>query len=73
MLFSREDVERLLPPQECITAVEDAFPKLAQGKVPPPGILSMHPWDGSFHLKASSLTLDLPAPARLLPRDGCPR
>ena len=57
-LLSRQDVERLLPPQECIAAVEDAFRKLAQGKIPPPGILGMHAGDGSFHVKAGFLTLD---------------
>ena len=59
-LLSRRDVERLLTPQECIAAVEDAFRKLAEGKVPPPGILGMQAGDGSFHVKAGFLTLDQP-------------
>jgi alanine dehydrogenase len=59
-LLSRQDVERLLQPQECIAAVEDAFRKLAQGTVPLPGILGMHAGDGSFHVKAGFLTLDRP-------------
>ena len=60
MLLSRGDVERLLTPEACIGAVEDAFRQLAEGKVPPPGILGMHAGDGSFHVKASFLTLDRP-------------
>jgi ornithine cyclodeaminase/alanine dehydrogenase-like protein (mu-crystallin family) len=60
LLLSRADVERLLSPEACIAAVEDAFRQLAEGKVPPPGILGMHSGDGSFHVKASFLTLDRP-------------
>lgn len=60
VLLSRGDVERLLTPETCIAAVEDAFRRLAEGKVPPPGILGMHAGEGSFHVKASFLTLDRP-------------
>jgi alanine dehydrogenase len=60
VLLSREDVERLLTPEACIGAVEDAFRRLAEGKMPPPGILGMHAGDGSFHVKAGFLTLDRP-------------
>jgi ornithine cyclodeaminase/alanine dehydrogenase-like protein (mu-crystallin family) len=58
ILLSREDVERLLTPDACIEAIEDAFRQLAEGKVPPPGILGMHAGEGSFHVKAGFLTLD---------------
>jgi alanine dehydrogenase len=60
LLLSRAEVERLLTPDLCIAAVEDAFRRLAQGKVPPPGILGMHAEEGSFHVKAGFLTLDRP-------------
>lgn len=60
MLLSRAEVERLLTPDLCIAAVEEAFRLLAQGKVPPPGILGMHAGEGSFHVKAGFLTLDRP-------------
>jgi ornithine cyclodeaminase/alanine dehydrogenase-like protein (mu-crystallin family) len=40
--------------------VEDAFRRLAEGGMPPPGILGMHAGDGSFHVKAGFLTLDRP-------------
>ena len=59
-LLSRADVERLLSPEECIAAVEDAFCRLAQGRVPPPGILGMDAGEGSFHVKAGFLFLDRP-------------
>ena len=60
LLLSRGDVERLLTPEECIAAVEDAFRQHALGKAPAPGILGMHVQDGSFHVKAAQLTLDRP-------------
>jgi alanine dehydrogenase len=60
VLLSRADVERVLTPAACISAVEDAFLQLAEGRVPPPGILGMHADEGSFHVKAGFLTLDRP-------------
>jgi alanine dehydrogenase len=58
LLLSRSAVERLLTPDECIAAVEDAFREHALGKAAPPGLLGMHVHDGSFHIKAAALTLD---------------
>ena len=60
LLLSQSDVERLLTPEACIAAVEDAFRQLALGKVPAPGILGLHASEGSFHLKAAFLTVDRP-------------
>jgi ornithine cyclodeaminase/alanine dehydrogenase-like protein (mu-crystallin family) len=60
LLFSRADVERLLTPDICIAAVEDAFRRLAEGSVPPPAILAMHAQEGSFHVKAGLLALNRP-------------
>jgi len=60
LLLSRSDVERLLAPDECISAVEDAFRQHALGKAPAPGILGLHAEDGSFHIKAALLTLGEP-------------
>jgi len=60
LLLSRSDVERLLTPDECIAAVEDAFRQHALGRAPPPGILGLHAEDGGFHIKAALLTLDRP-------------
>jgi alanine dehydrogenase len=58
LLLSRADVERLLAPEACIAAVEDAFRGLALGKVPAPGILGMHGDGGGFHVKAGFLRAD---------------
>ena len=55
LLLSRADVERLLTPEVCIAAVEDAFRELALGSVPPPAILGVHGDEGSFHVKAGLL------------------
>jgi alanine dehydrogenase len=60
LLFSRSEVERVLTPDACMGAVEDAFRQHAPGKAPPPGILSLHAEDGGFHIKAALLTLDRP-------------
>jgi alanine dehydrogenase len=60
LLLSRGDVERLLTPDACIAAVEDAFRQHALGRTPPPGILGMHAAEGSFHVKAGLLTADRP-------------
>jgi alanine dehydrogenase len=74
LLLSRTDVERLLSPEVCIAAVEDAFRQYAEGAVPPPGILGMHAAEGSFHVKAGFLTTDRPYFAAKLnanfPRNG---
>src|SRR5438128_8001109 len=80
LLLSGADVERLLTPEVCIAAVEDAFRQLAEREVPPPGILGMHSGEGSFHVKAGFLTLDRPYFAAKLnanfphngPRHGLP-
>jgi alanine dehydrogenase len=56
LLLSRSDVERLLAPDVCLAAVEQAFRQLAEGAVPPPAILAMHAERGSFHVKAGLLT-----------------
>src|SRR5262245_10158866 len=60
LLLSRSDVERLLTPDACIAAVEDAFRRHALGQAPAPGILGFHAEDGSFHIKAALLTLGEP-------------
>src|SRR4051794_6420222 len=60
LVLSRTDVEKLLTPDACIAAVEDAFRQHAQGSVPPPGILGMHGHEGSFHVKAGFLAGDRP-------------
>ena len=58
LLLSGSDVERLLTPDACMAAVEQAFRLHALGEVPPPGILASHAGDGSFHIKAALLTAE---------------
>jgi len=60
LLLSRDEVERLLSPDACNSAVEEAFRQLALGQVAAPGILGMHADEGSFHVKAAFLALDRP-------------
>jgi ornithine cyclodeaminase/alanine dehydrogenase-like protein (mu-crystallin family) len=80
LLLSRSDVERLLTPDECIAAVEDAFRRHAIGEIPAPSILGIHVEDGSFHVKAAQIALDRPYFAAKLngnfpqngPRHGLP-
>ncbi len=60
LLLSRSQVERLLTPDRCIAAVEDAFRRHALGEAPAPGILGMHQGEGSFHVKAAFLDADRP-------------
>lgn len=55
LLLARADVERVLTPEICIAAVEDAFRRHALGQVSAPGILGMHAGSGSFHVKAAGL------------------
>src|SRR5215510_16607983 len=58
LLLSRSDVERLLTPDACIAAVEDAFRQHGLGQVPRPAILGLHAEEGSFHVKAGLLKAD---------------
>jgi len=58
LLLARVEVERVLAPQVCIAAVEDAFRQHALGKVPEPGILGMHEGAGSFPVKTGFLRVE---------------
>lgn len=55
LLLARADVVRLLPMRVCIDAVEAAFRLLGQGRVQPPGSLSVPVEGGGFHTKAGVL------------------
>ena len=55
MILAKADVERLLTPDACNRAVEEAFRQLALGGVPAPGILGLHAPNGGFHVKAGFL------------------
>jgi alanine dehydrogenase len=57
LLLTRNDVADLLPMDACIEAVEQAFRLHGEGRADPPGVLSLHARDGSFHVKAGVLEL----------------
>ncbi len=58
LLLTRSDVSRLLPLDDCITAVEQAFRLHGERKAPPPAVLGVHAEGGGFHIKAGLLHLD---------------
>src|SRR6185369_1079885 len=58
LLLAKAEVERVLTPEVCIAAVEDAFRQHALGNVPEPGIHGMHEGTGSFHVKAGFLRVE---------------
>jgi alanine dehydrogenase len=60
LLLAQAEIDRLLTPDACIEAVEDAFARHARGQVPAPGILGMHAEQGGFHVKAALLATDKP-------------
>ena len=79
LLLNATDVRRLLPPAECMHAVEEAFRMLAMGEAPPPAVLAVRTSRGSFHAKAGTLRLAreyfaLKSNANMPenPRDGLP-
>jgi alanine dehydrogenase len=55
LVLSRRDVLDLLTLRDCIDAVERAFRLHAEGRTLGPGVLAVHPADGSFHIKAAGL------------------
>ena len=57
LLLSRRDVADLLPLEECVAAVEDAFRMHARGETLPPAILGVAAPNGGFHVKAAGLRL----------------
>jgi len=58
LLLARGDVERLLSIRDCIDAVETVFRRQGEGKVPPPGILSVKATNGGLHVKAGLLPVE---------------
>ena len=53
LLLSARDVTTLLTVPDCLTAVEAGFRALGEGKLPPPGLLSLHSELGGLHVKAA--------------------
>lgn len=57
LLLTRRDVAALLDLDTCIVAVEQAFRRHGEGKLPTPGVLAVHVEGGGFHIKAGVLEL----------------
>ena len=55
LLLTGSDVAALLPLDDCIVAVEEAFRAHGQGRLHPPGLLSAHEERGAFHIKTASV------------------
>jgi ornithine cyclodeaminase/alanine dehydrogenase-like protein (mu-crystallin family) len=60
IVLTRSDVAALLPLNDCIAAVEEAFRAHGLGRLAPPGALAHPVAGGGFHVKAASLTLGRP-------------
>jgi alanine dehydrogenase len=56
LLFNRSDVQELLSLAECIDAVEKAFHRQGEGKIPPSGILGVRTQTGGLHVKTACLS-----------------
>jgi alanine dehydrogenase len=59
LFLSRDDIERLLKPDACATAVESAFRQHASGEAVE-RVVGLHGRDGSFHIKAGLLIGERP-------------
>jgi alanine dehydrogenase len=53
LLLSARDVAALLTVPDCISAVEDGFRALGEGRLPAPELLSLHSELGGLHVKAA--------------------
>ena len=60
MLLTREDLSRLLSPEEYLEIVETAFVAHAFGKTLAPSLMHVDADGGEFHIKAGGLQLDRP-------------
>ncbi|HEY0739974.1 MAG TPA: ornithine cyclodeaminase family protein [Chryseosolibacter sp.] len=58
LILSQVDVHSLLTIEECMTAVENAFRTLAEGKTQPPKVLGLHVQEGGLHIKAGVMQLN---------------
>jgi ornithine cyclodeaminase/alanine dehydrogenase-like protein (mu-crystallin family) len=55
LLLSAGDIRALLPPADCLDAVERAFRLLGEGRAQPPALCGVHAEGGVFHIKAATL------------------
>jgi len=57
LLLTRKDVAELMPLNDCVQVVEQAFRLQGEGRAPAPGVLGVHAQDGGFHIKTGTLPL----------------
>jgi alanine dehydrogenase len=55
LLLRRSDVGALVPPEDCIGALEEAWRASTHGSAGPSGVLGVHVPFGGFHVKTASL------------------
>ena len=55
LFLSRREVDELLPLDDCVAAIEDAFRAHAEGKSSTPALLHVNAHDGEFHVKVGAL------------------
>jgi ornithine cyclodeaminase/alanine dehydrogenase-like protein (mu-crystallin family) len=55
IVLTKRDVRSLLEIDDCITVVEDAFRRHADGQTFAPGVLGAHVTGGGFHMKTAGL------------------
>jgi len=57
LLLTRKDVAELMPLNDCVQVVEQAFRLQGEGRAPAPGVLGVHAQGGGFHIKTGILPL----------------
>jgi hypothetical protein len=57
LLLTRKDVAELMPLNDCVQVVEQAFRLHGEGQAPAPGVLGVHAQGGGFHIKTGTLPL----------------
>jgi alanine dehydrogenase len=57
LLLTRKDVAELMPLNDCVQVVEQAFRLHGEGRAPAPGVLGVHAQGGGFHIKTGILPL----------------
>lgn len=53
LILTRAELQAVLTPEDCLTAVEEAFRALGEGRAAPPRSLGLHAAAGTFHIKAA--------------------
>jgi alanine dehydrogenase len=53
LILTRSEVQSVLTPEDCLTAIEEAFRAFGEGRIRPPVSLGLHAAEGTFHIKAA--------------------